>query len=175
VLVPAPRDGAQQVALGKLAQTLAYGARTLLVRGDFDDCLRLVREGAERLGVYLVNSVNPYRIEGQKSVAFEILQQLGWEAPDWIVLPAGNLGNTSAVGAALRDARTLGLIDRVPRVASVQAAGGGTLRAGLRRRVRQSTPGARRDRRDGHPDRRPGLVGPRRARHARDRRRGSPP
>ncbi|MGZ8411703.1 MAG: threonine synthase [Gemmatirosa sp.] len=123
VLVPAPKGGAQQVALGKLAQTLAYGARTLLVRGDFDDCLRLVREGAERLGVYLVNSINPYRIEGQKSVALEILQQLAWDAPDWIVLPAGNLGNTSAIGAALRDAVRLGLIARAPRVASIQAAG----------------------------------------------------
>ena len=132
VLVPAPRGGAQQVALGKLAQTLAYGARTLLVRGDFDDCLRLVREGAERLGVYLVNSINPYRIEGQKSVALEILQQLAWDAPDWIVLPAGNLGNTSAVGAALRDAVRLGLIDRAPRIASIQAAGAAPFASGYR-------------------------------------------
>ncbi|MDF1503714.1 threonine synthase [Roseisolibacter sp. H3M3-2] len=141
VLVP----GAQQVALGKLAQTLGYGARTLLVRGDFDDCLRLVREGAERLGVYLVNSINPYRIEGQKSVALEILQQLRWDAPDWIVLPAGNLGNTSAVGAALRDAVRLGLIDRAPRVASVQAAGANPFALGFRegfaspRRVKAET------------------------------------
>lgn len=127
VLVPA-----DQVAMGKLAQTLAYGARTLLVRGDFDDCLRLVREGGERLGIYLVNSINPFRIEGQKSVAFEILQQLAWEAPDWIVLPAGNLGNTSAVGAALRDARRFGLIDRVPRIASVQAAGAAPFARGFR-------------------------------------------
>ena len=123
VLVPAPRGGAAQVALGKLAQTLAYGARTLLVRGDFDRCLALVRAHAERLGVYLVNSVNPYRVAGQKSVVFELLQQLGWRAPDWVVLPAGNLGNTSAVGAALCDVQTFGLTDRAPRVAAVQAAG----------------------------------------------------
>ncbi len=123
VLVPAPRGGAAQVALGKLAQTLAYGARTLLVRGDFDRCLALVRAHAARLGVYLVNSVNPYRVAGQKSVVFELLQQLDWQPPDWIVLPAGNLGNTSAVGAALRDARAHGLVDRMPRVAAVQAAG----------------------------------------------------
>jgi threonine synthase len=127
VMVPA-----SQVAMGKLAQTLAYGARTLLVRGDFDDCLRLVRDAAERLGVYMVNSINPYRIEGQKSVAFEILQQFGWEPPDWIVLPAGNLGNTSAVGAALRDALRYGLIARMPRVASVQAAGAAPFAAGFR-------------------------------------------
>ena len=127
VLVPAPKEtggaAAPQVALGKLAQTLAYGARTLLVRGDFDRCLALLRAHAESLGVYLVNSVNPYRVAGQQSVAFEIAQQLGWTAPDWIVLPAGNLGNTSAVGAALRTLYGYGLLARVPRVAAVQAAG----------------------------------------------------
>lgn len=118
VLVPAG-----QVADGKLAQTLAYGARTLLVRGNFDDCLRLVREAARQLGVYLANSINPHRLEGQKTIVFELLQQLGWRAPDWIALPAGNLGNTAAFGAALRDAHALGLIDRVPRLAAIQAAG----------------------------------------------------
>jgi len=132
VMVPAAAGGAQQVALGKLAQTLAYGARTLLVRGDFDACLRLARESAEGLGVYLANSINPFRVEGQKSVAFEILQQLGWDAPEWIVLPAGNLGNTSAVGAALRDAVRAGLIARTPRVASVQAAGAAPFARGFR-------------------------------------------
>jgi threonine synthase len=112
-----------QVALGKLTQTLAYGARTLLVRGDFDDCLRLVQDAARELGIYLLNSINPWRLEGQKTIVFELLQQLGWEAPDWIVLPAGNLGNTAAFGKALREAHALGLIHRVPRIASVQAAG----------------------------------------------------
>jgi threonine synthase len=118
VLVPA-----DSVALGKLAQTLAYGARTLLVRGDFDDCLRLVEEASRRLGVYLLNSVNPFRIEGQKTIVLELLQQLGWTPPDWIVLPAGNLGNTAAFGKALLEARRWGLISRVPRLAAVQAAG----------------------------------------------------
>ncbi len=111
------------VALGKLAQTLGYGARTLLVRGDFDDCLRLVRGGAESLGIYLANSVNPFRIAGQQSCALEIVQQLGWDAPDWIALPAGNLGNTSAFGAGLRRAYDAGLIARIPRLLAVQAAG----------------------------------------------------
>ena len=127
VLVPAG-----QVAMGKLAQTLAYGARTLLVRGDFDACLRLVRDAAERLEVYLANSVNPYRLEGQKTIVLELLQQLGWRAPDWIVLPAGNLGNTAAFGAALRDASSLGLIDRVPRLAAVQATGAAPFAASFR-------------------------------------------
>lgn len=119
-LVLVPRG---QVAMGKLTQSLAYGARTLLVDGDFDDCLRLVREAAEELGVYLVNSVNPWRIEGQKTIVLELLQQLQWDAPDWIALPAGNLGNTSAFGKALREAKALGLIARVPRLLAVQAAG----------------------------------------------------
>jgi threonine synthase len=118
VLVPAGK-----VSLGKLAQTVAYGARTLLVRGDFDDCLRLAAEAVDHLGVYLANSINPYRLEGQKTIVLELLQQLAWQAPDWIVVPAGNLGNTAAFGMALRQARALGLIDRVPRLAAIQAAG----------------------------------------------------
>ncbi|HEX6106349.1 MAG TPA: threonine synthase [Gemmatimonadales bacterium] len=118
VLVPA-----EGVAMGKLAQALAYGARTLLVRGDFDDCLRLVEEASTRLGVYLLNSINPFRIEGQKTIVLELLQQLAWAPPDWIVLPAGNLGNTAAFGKALREAYDWGIIPRVPRLAAVQAAG----------------------------------------------------
>ena len=118
MLVPAGN-----VASGKLAQSLAYGARTLLVRGGFDDCLRLVEEASERLGVYLLNSINPFRIEGQKTIVLELLQQLGWDPPDWIVLPAGNLGNTAAFGKALREARAWGLIDHMPRLAAVQAEG----------------------------------------------------
>jgi threonine synthase len=117
-LVP---DG--QVASGKLAQTLAYGARTLLVDGDFDTCLRLLREASAELGVYLLNSVNPFRLEGQKTIVFDLLQQLVWRAPDWIVLPAGNLGNTAAFGKAIDEAMQWGLIDRKPRLAAVQAAG----------------------------------------------------
>jgi threonine synthase len=118
VLVPA-----EGVALGKLAQSLAYGARTLLVRGDFDECLRLVQEASAKLGVYLLNSINPYRLEGQKTIVLEMLEQLGWMPPDWIVLPAGNLGNTAAFGKALREAHTWRLIPRVPRLAAIQAAG----------------------------------------------------
>jgi threonine synthase len=126
-----------QVALGKLAQTIAYGARTLLVRGDFDDCLRLARSAAEKLGVYLANSINPYRIAGQKTIVFEMLQQLEWKAPDWIVLPAGNLGNTSAFGAALREAKELGLIDRMPRLAAIQASGAAPFAASFREDFRE--------------------------------------
>jgi len=132
VLVPSG-----QVSLGKLAQSLAYGAKTLLVRGDFDACLRLARDAAEKLGVYLANSINPYRIAGQKTIGLELLQQLRWRAPDWIVLPAGNLGNTSAFGAALREAVALGLIERLPRIAAVQASGAAPFAASYREGFRE--------------------------------------
>ncbi len=118
VFVPAGR-----VAGGKLAQTLAYGATCLQIRGDFDTAMRLVREASERLGIYLVNSINPFRIEGQKTIVWELLQDLDWHAPDWIVVPAGNLGNTSAFGKALKEAREAGWIDKTPRLASIQASG----------------------------------------------------
>lgn len=111
------------VALGKLSQSLAYGARTLLVRGDFDQCLALAEQASRELGVYLVNSINPFRLEGQKTIMLELLEQVGWDAPDWVVVPAGNLGNTAAFGKALREALALGLIARMPRIAAVQARG----------------------------------------------------
>lgn len=127
-LVP---DG--QVTTGKLAQTLAYGARTLLVDGDFDTCLRLLQEASAELGVHLLNSINPFRLEGQKTIVFELLQQLEWQAPDWIVLPAGNLGNTAAFGKAIDEAIAWGLIDRRPRLAAVQAAGAAPFAAAFAR------------------------------------------
>jgi threonine synthase len=112
-----------KISSGKLAQTLAYGATCLQVRGDFDAAMRLVREACDRLGIYLVNSINPFRIEGQKTIVWELLQDLEWEPPDWIVVPAGNLGNTSAFGKAIREAYTNGWIPRMPRLASIQAHG----------------------------------------------------
>ena len=136
-LVFVPRG---KVAAGKLAQALAYGARTLLVRGDFDTCLRLARESADKLGVTLLNSINPWRIEGQKTIVLEMLQQRDWEPPDWIVVPAGNLGNTAAFGKALLEARDFGLIRRLPRLAAIQAVGASpfykSFRSGFRRRYR---------------------------------------
>jgi threonine synthase len=118
VLVPSG-----MIAPGKLSQAVGYGARVISVRGDFDACLRLVEDASERLGLYLLNSVNPFRLEGQKTIVLEMLQQLAWEVPDWIVLPGGNLGNVSAFGKALEEARDWGLIDRLPRLAVVQAEG----------------------------------------------------
>jgi len=114
---------AGKVATGKLAQSLGYGARCLAVRGDFDAAMRLVQEAAAAFGVYLVNSLNPFRLEGQKTIIFELLEQRGLQAPDWLVVPAGNLGNTSAFGKALLEARAAGWIDRLPRLVAVQAEG----------------------------------------------------
>src|SRR5256884_9159813 len=115
---------AMNVASGKLAQSLAYAATIVQIEGDFDDAMRLVEQVCNELGIYLLNSLNPFRIEGQKAIGFELLQQLDWEAPDWLVLPAGNLGNTSAIGKAFRQAYRLSLIERMPRTASIPAVGG---------------------------------------------------
>ncbi|MCZ2152087.1 MAG: threonine synthase [Bryobacterales bacterium] len=111
------------ISYGKLAQALEYGARTLQVEANFDQILALVRVLAERLGIYLLNSINPFRIEGQKSIMVELMDQRDWRVPDWIVLPGGNLGNTSAFGKALREMKQWGLIERLPRLAVIQAEG----------------------------------------------------
>jgi threonine synthase len=122
--------GDGKIAYGKLSQALDYGALTLQVAGDFDACLARVRFIAERIpqaGVYLMNSVNPFRLEGQKTVMLRILEGLGWQVPDWIVVPGGNLGNCSAFGKAFIELFELGLIDRVPRLAVINAHGARTL------------------------------------------------
>jgi threonine synthase len=119
--------GSGKIAYGKLAQALDHGALTIQIVGDFDDAMQRVRQIADRLGIYLMNSVNPFRLEGQKTIIFRILEGLRWEVPDWIVVPGGNLGNSSAFGKALIELRHLGLIDRVPRLAVINAAGARTL------------------------------------------------
>jgi threonine synthase len=109
------------ISFGKLAQALEYGARTFQVEANFDEILALVRVLADRLGIYMLNSMNPFRIEGQKSIVIEMMDQRDWQAPDWIVLPGGNLGNTSAFGKALRELQALGFIDKMPRLGVIQA------------------------------------------------------
>lgn len=128
VLVPAGKT-----ASGKLSQAVAHGARVLSIRGDFDDAMRLVRELAREGLVALLNSANPFRIEGQKSILLEALEQTGWSAPDWFVFPAGNLGNAAAFGKACRELLALGWIDRAPRLAAVQAAGAAPFAAAFER------------------------------------------
>jgi threonine synthase len=112
-----------QVSHAKLAQALDYGAKVLEIEGNFDSCMRVIRELSEDGSVYLVNSINPFRIEGQKTVAAELAEQLGWNVPDHLIVPGGNLGNSSAFGKGFRELLALGLIDRSPRITVVQAAG----------------------------------------------------
>lgn len=119
--------GSGKIAYGKLSQALDYGAVTLQIEGDFDDALKQVREVCREAGIYLCNSVNPFRLEGQKSIMYRVLEGLGWEVPEWIVVPGGNLGNSSAFGKAFLELKELGLIDRIPRLAVINAAGANTL------------------------------------------------
>jgi len=119
--------GSGKIAFGKLAQALDYGALTVQISGDFDDAMQRVQEVCKELGIYLVNSINPFRLEGQKTIMYRVLEGLGWEVPDWIVVPGGNLGNSSAFGKAFAELHQLGLIDRIPRMAVINAEGADTL------------------------------------------------
>lgn len=118
VVVLLPRG---KVSIAQLVQPLAHGATVLALETDFDGCMHVVKELAERGLIYLANSMNPLRVEGQKTVAIEIVQQFGWRVPDWVVLPSGNLGNTAALFAGLRMMKELGLIARYPRLCVAQA------------------------------------------------------
>jgi threonine synthase len=118
---------AGQIAYGKLSQSLEYGSMVVQIEGNFDDAMRLVREIADESDIYLLNSINPFRLEGQKAIAIEMLEQLDWHVPDWIVVPGGNLGNSSAIGKALKELYDLGFIDRLPRLAVIQAEGASPL------------------------------------------------
>jgi threonine synthase len=118
--------GSGKISYGKLAQALDHGALTVQIAGDFDDAMQRVQQVAHRLGIYLVNSINPFRLEGQKTIMYRVLEALRWEVPDWIVVPGGNLGNVSAFGKAFIELADLGLVDRVPRLAVINAAGANT-------------------------------------------------
>lgn len=118
---------AGQISYGKLSQSLEYGARVVEIEGNFDDAMRVVREMAEETDIYLLNSINPFRLEGQKAIAIEMMEQTEWQPPDWIVLPGGNLGNSSAIGKSLHEMFELGFINRLPRIAIVQAEGASPL------------------------------------------------
>jgi threonine synthase len=122
VLIP---DG--KISWSKLSQSLDYGAITCQLKTDFDGCVRVLNEVVERMPVYLLNSVNPYRVEGQKTVAFELLEQFDWQVPDHIIVPGGNLANSSAIGKALREMKQLGFISRLPKISVIQAEGANPL------------------------------------------------
>jgi threonine synthase len=127
VLVP---DG--KISWSKLSQALDYGAVTCQLRTDFDGCLRLLQELVLRAPVYQLNSINPFRLEGQKTLALELLEQLDWQPPDHIIIPGGNLGNSSAIGKALLEMHELGLIARLPKLSVIQAEGANALVRTLR-------------------------------------------
>jgi len=129
-----------KISWGKLSQSLDYGALTCQLRTDFDGCMRILNEVVQRMPVYLLNSVNPYRIEGQKTVAIELLEQLNWEVPDHIIVPGGNLGNSSAVGKALIELQQLGLISRLPKLSIIQAEGANPLFQMIRNKARELVP-----------------------------------
>jgi len=119
--------GSGKIAYGKLSQALDYGSLTLQIEGDFDACMKRVREVADRLGIYLMNSMNPFRLEGQKAIMYRILEARDWNVPDWVIVPGGNLGNSSAFGKAFAELHQLGLVPRVPRLAVINATGANTL------------------------------------------------
>jgi threonine synthase len=119
--------GSGKISYGKLSQALEYGALTVQIAGDFDDAMARVKEVSQNLGIYLVNSVNPFRLEGQKTIMYRVLEGLRWDPPDWIVVPGGNLGNSSAFGKAFCELKQLGLIHRIPRLAVINADGADTL------------------------------------------------
>jgi len=118
--------GSGKISYGKLAQALDHGALTVQIAGDFDDAMQRVQQVARRLGIYLVNSVNPFRLEGQKTVMYRVLEALRWQPPDWVVVPGGNLGNVSAFGKAFAELSDLGLLKKLPHLAVINAAGADT-------------------------------------------------
>ncbi len=118
VLLPAGK-----IALGKLAQAILHGAKVIGIRGNFDDALRLIREACEKFNIYLLNSVNPWRLEGQKTEAYEIIEQLDYDIPDWTVVPMGNCGNISAIWKGFKEFFEYGLVDVLPKMAGIQAEG----------------------------------------------------
>ncbi len=116
-----------KIAYGKLAQALAYGGLTFQIDGNFDDAMELVQKICAEMDIYLLNSINPFRLEGQKAICFETLQQLDWNPPDWFIVPGGNLGNNSALSKALMELHQLGIIRKIPRIAVIQAEGANPL------------------------------------------------
>jgi threonine synthase len=122
VLIP---DG--KISWSKLSQALDYGAITCQLKTDFDGCMRLLNEIVRRMPIYLLNSINPFRLEGQKTVAYELMEQFDWRVPDHVIVPGGNLGNSSALGKAMLEMKELGLIPTLPKLSVIQAEGANAL------------------------------------------------
>ena len=116
-----------KIAWGKLSQSMDYGALTIQLKTDFDGCVKILTDLVRRFPIYLLNSVNPYRLEGQKTPAFEMLEQLEWQVPEHVIVPGGNLANGAALGKGFAEMKHLGLISRVPKISVVQAHGANPL------------------------------------------------
>ncbi|WP_128913994.1 threonine synthase [Granulicella sibirica] len=116
-----------KIAWGKLSQSMDYGALTVQLRTDFDGCVRILTDLVKRFPIYLLNSVNPYRLEGQKTPAFEMAEQMDWQVPEHIIVPGGNLANSAALGKGFAEMHHLGLINRVPTISVIQAEGANPL------------------------------------------------
>lgn len=130
----------KHISPSKISQTIAYGARVLRFNGTYDDGIAFLEKRAEELQLYVCNSINPYRIEGQKSIVFELAQQLSWTMPDWIAIPGGALSNVSALGKGLRELRELGLINKLPRIALIQAEGASPFHQMMEKKEQTLTP-----------------------------------
>ena len=116
-----------KIAWGKLSQSMDYGALTIQLKTDFDGCVRVLTDLVTRFPIFLLNSVNPYRLEGQKTPAFEMLEQLEWQVPEHVIVPGGNLANGAALGKGFSEMHHLGLIPRVPKISIIQAEGANPL------------------------------------------------
>ena len=162
-----------QITWGKLSQALDYGAVTCQLKTDFDGCMRVLDEVVQRMPVYLLNSVNPYRLEGQKTAAIELLERFDWQAPDHVIVPGGNLGNSSALGKAFLEMKELG--SDFPPAEAFRDSGRRRQRSGANHAGdwrKKSDFGARGNHGDRHPHRQSGFMEESGARAGSDRRRG---
>ncbi len=130
----------KDISLNKVLQTVSYGAKVFSFVGTYDDGIQFLEKHSNDLGLYVCNSINPFRIEGQKSIIYEIAQYLNWELPEWIIVPGGALSNATALGKGLHDLFTLGLINKMPRVAIVQAEGASPFHKMVSQEKRELTP-----------------------------------
>jgi len=135
VLIPSGK-----IAIGKLAQAVAHGAKVIAIKGDFDHALKLIRDLCEKHSIYLLNSINPYRLEGQKTLAYEVFEQLGCRIPDVMVVPVGNAGNISAIWKGFKELKLLGVTDKLPRMIGVQAAGAAPIASMMAKGMKQLEP-----------------------------------
>lgn len=130
----------KDISMNKVLQTIAYGAEVFSIPGTYDDGIEFLEEYSEDLGLYVCNSINPFRIEGQKSIIYEIAHYLNWNLPDWIVVPGGALSNATALGKGLQDLLKLGFINKLPRIAIIQAEGASPFHEMINQKMKELIP-----------------------------------